>query len=100
LINSTIGDYAIRSFFSCSGGGIGSPNFLEKIYIPTFNKSNILHKSIFNCSMKAHDLSKGDSLSSLISIESEIDELAAKIWGLTSEELKEIQLSLKELKNE
>lgn len=95
LLNSSIGDFSIRSFYSGGGGGIASPNVLQNIRIPKFDGKNKLHLHIADLSEKAHDESAKRNDVSII--ETEIDKLAAEIWGLTKEELKTIKLSLEEL---
>jgi len=40
LLNSTIGDFAIRTFYSGGGGGIASPSALQNIKIPKFDPKN------------------------------------------------------------
>lgn len=55
-----------------------------------------VHLKIAELSEKAHEeIAKGNDVAA---IEVEIDELAAEIWGLTKEELREIKTSLEELK--
>jgi len=97
LLNSSVGDFAIRSFFSTGGGGIGAPVVLEHIRIPRFDPKNPVHLRLAELSEQAHEATKvGDELR-LREIEAEIDLLAAKLWGLSDEELREIQESLSEL---
>ncbi len=96
LLNSKVGDFCIRAFYSGGGGGIASPRVLENIRIPKFDTSNKLHLQLAELSEKAHEeTAKGNDVSA---IEAEIDEFAREIWGLTKEELKEIKTSLEELK--
>jgi hypothetical protein len=98
LLNSSIGDFSIRTFSSGGGGGIASPNILKYIYIPKFSFNNKLYIHIAELSKKAHEQAKIGEEKMLKKIEDEIDELAAKIWGLTKGELIEIKFSLEELK--
>ncbi|MDI6891333.1 MAG: hypothetical protein QMC83_10435, partial [Thermodesulfovibrionales bacterium] len=78
-----------------STGGFGSPHILTRVRIPKFDSKNLLHLRLAELSEIAYEeVAKGNDVSA---IEAEIDELAAEIWGLTKEELKEIKLSLKEL---
>jgi hypothetical protein len=95
MLNSSIGDFSIRSFYSGGGGGIASPKVLQSIYIPKFDKENKLHFRIADLSERAHKETAKDN--DISAIETEIDNLAAEIWGLTKEELKEIKTSLEEL---
>jgi hypothetical protein len=76
-----------------------SPHVLEHIAIPRFDRSDTLHRSLSSLSQRAHQLAaKGkDAGNELLQVEEEIDRKAAELWGLTDEELKDIQASLKEI---
>ncbi|PIP18084.1 MAG: hypothetical protein COX43_00685 [Parcubacteria group bacterium CG23_combo_of_CG06-09_8_20_14_all_35_9] len=97
LLNSTIGDFSIRTFCSGGGGGIASPKVLQNIRIPKFNPQNSLHLKLAELSEKAHQSAEKDNQEEISRIEEEIDHKSAEIWGLTEEELKDIKVSLKEL---
>ncbi|WP_456332909.1 Eco57I restriction-modification methylase domain-containing protein [Fervidibacter sacchari] len=97
LLNSSPGDFAIRSFFSTGGGGIGSPVVLDHIRIPRFDPKNPVHLHLAKLSELAHKVAKISDEKQLQKIETEIDLWAAKLWGLSDEELREIQESLAEL---
>jgi len=77
---------------------MGSPHLLENIHIPKFDQQNKLHLQLAELSKRAHILAKTDETDELKEIEEEIDKISAKIWELTDEELKEIKISLKELR--
>jgi SAM-dependent methyltransferase len=96
MINSSIADYAIRSFYCGGGGGIASPAVLQNVFIPKYDKKDKLQAKIAELSKEAHKAAKREEADLKI-IEEEIDQLSAKIWDIASEELKEIKLSLKEL---
>lgn len=95
LLNSSIGDFSIRSFYSGGGGGIASPNVLQKIHIPKFDVRDKFHLQLSDLSEKAHKEATKDN--DVSTIEKDINNLAAEIWGLTKEELKEIQAALEEI---
>jgi hypothetical protein len=100
LLNSSAGDFATRSFFSTGGGRIGAPVVLEHIRIPRFDRKNPVHLRLAELSMQAHEAAKiGDEMR-LREIEAEIDRQAAQLWGLSEDELCEIQQSLRELAGE
>ena len=97
LLNSAIGDFTIRTFYSGGGGGIASPAVLQKIRIPKFDSANKVHQELAGLSQNAHyAVTIGDE-AGLRELEERIDELVAQIWGLTGEELKEIKSSLEEI---
>jgi hypothetical protein len=104
-LNSSLGDFAIRSFFSTGGGGIGAASLLDHVYIPCYDPNNAVHRRLAELSMQAHQLMGGvpssgglqvvqPGIAQLEAIEAEIDQLAAQIWGLTEQELAAIQQSL------
>ena len=61
-----------------------------------YNSQNETHKELACLSKDCHEkVAAGISVSDL---EEQIDELAAKLWGLSKEELKEIKDSLEEMR--
>jgi len=96
MLNSKIGDFSIRAFYGGGGGGIASPKVLQNIRIPKFDPKNKLHLQLAELSDKAHEVAAKDGNTSYI--ENQIDDLAAEIWGLTKKELREIKISLEEIK--
>jgi len=73
-------------------------HLLKNIRIPKFDPGNKIHKELAGLSQNAHyAVSIGDEVGLKEIIEPRIDELAAQVWGLTGEELIEIQSSLKEM---
>lgn len=97
LLNSAVGDFSIRAFYSGGGGGIASPSVLQNIYIPKFDPKNNLHLRIAELSQKAHKAAKRGEEAAIGEIEEKIDELAANLWRLSDDELREIKASLEEL---
>lgn len=80
---------------------MGSPHILENIRIPKFDPQNQLYPKLAELSQRAHELAvqdEGGKAQELKATEEEIDELAAKLWALTDEELTEIRISLEELR--
>jgi SAM-dependent methyltransferase len=73
------------------------PHILENIRIPRFDPQNPLHQRLAELSEEAHSAALRDDDKRIREIEGEIDRLAAEIWGLSEEELREIQRNLKEL---
>ena len=74
-------------------------HILENIGIPKFDSGNPLHQSLSSLSQQAHQLAAQgkEGEEQLRQVQHEIDHKAAKLWGLTDEELKDIQVSLKEI---
>jgi len=97
LFNSAPCEALIIFSYGGGGGGIAAPSVLDRVNIPKFSSKNKLHLKISDLSKAAHKAaSKGDE-SELKSIEEEIDKWAAKLWGLTDDELSEIRKSLEEI---
>jgi len=81
--------------------GVGTqlaPHILQNIRIPKFDPNNKLHIHLAELSEKAHQVAKTEDRDNLKEIEEEIDRVSANIWGLARQELKDIKLSLEELK--
>jgi len=97
FINSLPFQFACASYSQFGGKSMGSPHILDNVRVPKFDLNNKFHLRIAELSKITHDLAKSGEEERLKKIEEEIDELAAQIWGLTKEELREIKLSLEEL---
>ena len=69
------------------------------IGIPIFDPDNPLHTQMATLSQQAHQLTAlgKEGEEQLRRVEEEIDRKAAELWGLTEDELKQIQTSLKEI---
>lgn len=74
-----------------------STHVLNNICIPKFNPDNKIHQELASLSQQAHQAATAGEQETPSFIKNRIDELAAELWGLTPEELKEIQESLAEL---
>ena len=81
-------------------GGFGSPNVLEKARIPRFDPGNPVHGRLAELSKEAHAAAARGDAQGLRAIEAEIDQQAARVWGLSAEELRAVQESLSELSGE
>ena len=81
-----------------TGKSFGSPHVLEHVAIPKFEPANGVHQSLAFLSKRAHELAAqgNEGEAELRQIEEEIDRQAAELWGLTDEELAEVQRSLHE----
>jgi DNA anti-recombination protein RmuC len=63
-------------------------------YVPT----NLTHQQLARLSQRAHELAAAGDEQALKAVEDEVDRAAAELWGITDEELAEIQRSLEELR--
>ncbi len=100
-LNSSIGRFMVASFVI---GTQISTHVLEKINIPRYDPASNICRRLAGLSQRAHDLAPaaygGDEAAQaeLRRVEAEIDRAAARLWGLTDEELAEIRQSLAELR--
>jgi len=93
-LNSRIGQFATLSYAVDIQMG---PHILERIRIPRFDPKNPVHLRLAELSEQAHGAAKAGDADRLRKLEAEVDLEAAKLWGLSEEELREIQRSLVEL---
>lgn len=76
------------------------PHILEHIRVPRYAPDDPVHARLADMSRQAHAAAQRDDAAQLREIEEEIDLAAAALWGLTPDELREIQRSLHELSGE
>jgi SAM-dependent methyltransferase len=93
-LNSSPIRLAVRGFFVETQI---APHVIERLRIPRFDPKNPVHLRLAELSMQAHEAAKVGDEMRLREIEAEIDLWAAKLWGLSDEELREVQESLAEL---
>ena len=71
-----------------------SPHIMKNIAVPQFKKADSDHIWLAKLSRQCHVAANEEQLAEL---EADIDEAAAKIWGITKTELKAIQKALSDL---
>ena len=96
LLNSAVVDFIAQSYNVRGGKGFGSPNLLEFVKIGKFVSADPLHRELATLSRECHKLARQNETKKLYSTESTIDRRAAKLWGITDDELKAIQEALAE----
>jgi hypothetical protein len=96
LLNSSMSRIVIASYSNKGTGSFGSPHILENVAIPKFDLKNGTHKELARLSKQCHEKVAGGI--SVTDLEEQIDELAAEIWELSKEELKDIKESLEEMR--
>jgi len=101
ILNSSIFLLAIATYTYEIGAYTHIVNYLKVL---SFDPTNSLHKKLSELSRKAHEIAKEiyernreDLKVDLKKIEEEIDNIVAKLYGITDEELKEIKKCLKAL---
>ena len=99
-VNSAPFQFAAVSYSQEGGKSMGSMHILEHIRIPRYDPSDPVHQRLSELSEAAHEAARAGEEQRLRALEAELDQQAAKLWGLTEEELREIQKSLHELADE
>jgi hypothetical protein len=92
-LNSSPIRLAVRGFFVETQI---APHVIERLRIPRFDRKNPVHLRLAELSKQAHEAAKVGDEMRLREIEAEIE----KLWGLSDDELREIQQSLRELAGE
>jgi len=96
LLNSKVTRFGIISYANKATGSFGSPHIFENIKISKYDENNTIHKELSHLCQQCHrNTVLGIDVTDL---EEQIDELAAELWGLTKQELRDIKESLEELK--
>ncbi|HXG65171.1 MAG TPA: N-6 DNA methylase, partial [Blastocatellia bacterium] len=72
-----------------------STHVLEHIAIPSFQAMNPIHKNLALLSKRCHEAAAEQDMDTVHSLEDEIDQLAANLWGIATSELKAIQNALR-----
>lgn len=70
---------------------------VENVAVPKFCKTNRTHLRLAELSEAAHKAAAEGDSAEVAKIEEAIDRAAARLWGLTDEELAEIKRSLEEM---
>jgi len=74
-----------------------SPHIMENIGIPRYNNENAFHELVVQKSAACHTAAAKGDADAVAALEAEIDRAAAKIWGITDDELRAIQDALAEM---
>jgi SAM-dependent methyltransferase len=96
MINSSISRLIISSYSNRGTGSFGSPHILQNVAIPKYDPQSETHKELTCLSKQCHE--KATAGIDVSDLEEQIDQLAADLWGLSNEELKEIKESLEEMR--
>ncbi len=97
VVNSSPVNFALQSYSQKGGKSFGTPHVLENIRVPRYDPSNPTHRSLAALSQEAHAAAAAGAAARVREIEAEVDQLAKDLWGLSQQELEEIQRSLEEL---
>jgi hypothetical protein len=94
ILNSSPVRLVVRSYSVMTQVGT---HVTEHVALPPYDLGDPTHARLANQSQQAHSATAAGDAARVQEIEAEIDRLAAQLWGLTDEELREIQESLEEL---
>jgi len=95
-MNSTPARFTLEAYSQKGGKSFATPQVMEHVRVPAFDRAQEVHVLLAECSRLAHDAVKDQATDQVASAEADVDELAASLWGLTSKELDELRLSLAE----
>ncbi len=90
VLNASAVRLAIRNYIVLHP----DPHILKNVRIPEFSERNRVHLRLAELSEAAHKAAASGDDAKVKSIRDEVDQVAAKLWNLTDEELAEIRLSL------
>ena len=90
IVLFTVKSYAIETSVST--------HVFNYVAIPKFESTNSSHTELSALSKEAHRASAAGEHSKLKEIEESIDQASARLWELTPEELRDIQNSLRDLR--
>jgi methylase of polypeptide subunit release factors len=94
-LNSAVSRYMVATL---AIGTQISTYVLENIRVPKFDTGDETHTGLAKLSAQAHEATAKGDAERVAKIEEQVDLLAAKLWGLSYKELKEIKLALEELR--
>ena len=94
MLNSGPSTLAIHSYVISTST---STHVLSNVAVPKFKSGDSTHERLAELSQQCHAAATCSNDTRILELESEIDEVAAKIWGITNTELKAIQKALAEM---
>jgi hypothetical protein len=82
---------------SSTSKSYGQPHILKTIAIPRYSPKDRMHERISDLSARCHAAAAAGDAEPVAALEGEIDKAAAKLWGISDDELKAIQDALREM---
>ena len=89
-LNSLPARFTLQAYSQKGGKSFATPQVLEHISVPKYDPSNECHSRLAALSEAAHRTVR-EGLQNLPEIEAEIDSRSAAIWGLSPQELRDLQ---------
>jgi len=76
-----------------------STHVLKNVAVPAYDAADPVHRRLSDLSSRAHAALAARDMQPLTDIQTEVDQLVGRLWGLTNKELKDIQDSLADLRS-
>ncbi len=92
MLNSALANYIVTNYVALHP----APHILRYIRIQKYQQSDAMHRRLAHLSSQCHVAVADGDLSTVEELETEVNKVAAKVWHVTSEELKAIQESFVE----
>ncbi len=92
-LNNTIAQFLVKAYAVETSI---STHLFGHLSVPRYEPNNRLHRSLSRASQRAHDAASKNDTERVAEIEAEVDELAAKLWGLSAPEMRSLCFSLDE----
>ncbi len=96
-MNSTPFRAGAIAYSQVGGKSFATPHILEYLNLPIYVPGNEAHKYLVKLSKQAHEAAAKEELNKLKEVEARIDEEACSLWGITEDELKDLQAYLSDL---
>jgi len=94
-LNSSPCDFLVRCYSTSKG--FASAHVLNVLRIPRFCRGDSLHEGLAAVSQDVHVAAPRGDADTVAALEAEIDRAAARIWGITDDELRAIQDALADM---
>jgi hypothetical protein len=93
VLNSRTLELVVKHYSTVGGKAFASAHVLEHIRVPRFDSKDKTHARLSQLSSRAHQLKAANDEEALAEVETQIDQATAELWGITSAELKEREIS-------
>ncbi len=93
LLNSSICSVAVQAYAS-AGRGFGGTHVFKRVKFPLYKAGTAVHDKLAQMAESCHKLASKGNMQEVYALEAEIDKAAAKLWGITNDELKAIREAL------
>ena len=81
---------------SSTSKSYGQPHILETLRIPRYDPKDKSHVHIRDLAKRCHEAAIKDDVDAILAFEGQIDKEAAKLWGISDDELQNIREALEE----